>query len=115
MEPTMIINVAMLPSVSADISIEQYTMSSSGKKATPEKLGNIVLTRLDAGVCLFIFRKQSGALRKAIGTRRAELIPLTKQSKGTVEPSATKTNFYDLVELDWRSYNNDSIVGVLVW
>ncbi len=114
-EPTNTVNLAILPEAQQEIAIEYYTHSSSGKKATHKQLSNIVLTRLDSGVCLFIFRKQSGALRKAIGTRRVELIPLTKQAKGGIAPSAAKVNFYDLVELDWRSYNTDSIVAVLIF
>lgn len=100
----------------ADITLESYTHSSSGAKATPEKLLNIVLTNLDTGVCCFIFKKQNGAYRKCIGTRNPALILNAKDAAITeVKPTDTKINFYDLTAMEFKAFSRNSVVAVLVF
>lgn len=113
--PCLPISIAMLPSVMADIELQSYTHSSTGHKATPDKLLKIVTTHLDSGICQFIYRKKDGVYRKATGTRKAEFIPITKTSATTAAPVEGKTNYFDFGSKEFRSFSNDSVVAVLVW
>lgn len=114
MEPTNVINIAILPEVSADIELQHFTHSSTGAKATPAKLLKIVLNRLDSGVCIFIFKKKDGAYRKAIGTRHEPSIPGTREP-AAMAASDTKTNFWDIEVNEWKSFTNDSVVAVIIF
>jgi hypothetical protein len=95
------------------IGIKTITHSSSGKPATPQALHKVALSQLQAGVCIFWYKKKDGTLRKAIGTLRSDLIPLSQTGKAP-QQNTTKQNYYDLDVAGFRAFEISSIIAVLV-
>ena len=111
------INVVMLPAVSAEISIEKYTASSTGKECTSKQLYKLTMTALNMGVASFVFVKKDGSFRKAVGTLNPNTIPLEKKSamSDKSKPDGNKQNFYDLQINEFRSFEIDSIVALIMF
>ena len=109
------LTLALLSSASADITTKTCTHSSKGVAATPTILHKLLLPQLEVGVAMFVYRKQSGELRKAIGTLRKELIPASQFSGVRKDTTAdTKVNYYDLDACSFKSFTKDNLVAVVI-
>ena len=115
------VRLVLLEEMSEDIQISTYSRSAKGIPASPEKLFRITKTALEAGICFFTYLKKDGTLRKATGTRKYDIMP-----KQEVDPAAkpfrpqdhadndVKTAYWDYESNSFKSFQNNSVVAVLV-
>lgn len=113
------IRLALLPSLQEEIQISTYTKSTKGVEATPDKLFKIVKAALEVGICQFIYKKKDGTLRKATGTRKYDIMPKTDPDPNfrpqDYADSDIKTAYWDYDSSSFKSFQNTSIVAVLVF
>lgn len=115
------IKIAQLPTSVEAIQISSYSVSAKGVPASPERLYKIVHAALEAGICCFVFRKKSdGSLRRATGTRKYDIMPVTPHDPNAApykpkETNETKTAYWDYDSNSFKSFQNDSVVAVLVF
>lgn len=85
-----------------------YTMSEALKTAW----ANIKLrAKMQNGVVMFYYLKIDGTLRKAFGTLKEELIPLTKGSER--QRNDTVQVYYDYEKSAFRSFKKANLMNVI--
>lgn len=64
--------------------------------------------RLKNGVVSFEYKKKNGEIRKAIGTLKSELLPMTKGT-GTAKSDKVQT-YYDIEKQSFRCYTKAMLI-----
>lgn len=105
------IRLARLPE--ATISVELFTHTTKGTPASPKRLYEIAVGHMEAGICIFVFRKKDGSMRKAIGTLAPALLPFT-DTKPPIDRQGVQ-NYYDLESRQFKAFSKDSVLAVLMF
>lgn len=70
--------------------------------------------QLRQGEVKFQFTKKNGEIRDARGTLNMDIIPQENHPKGTSkEVPENTTRYFDLDKESWRSFTNDSFIGIV--
>lgn len=72
---------------------------------------------LKAGVVAFSYKKKDGELRRAIGTKNLDFIPVEyhpKNTGGSAKAQSNAITYFDMQKLQWRSVATHKAMSVFV-
>jgi hypothetical protein len=100
------------PAAANDIATEQIIANSKGQPATPAQLYGMVMKRLEAGVCVFVYVTKDGAYRTAIGTLSPVHLPPTKTKQASPDGAPTQT-YYDFERAAYREFTKANVAAII--
>lgn len=110
--------LVLIPDYSEEVQLSTYTHSKAGKPASPAQLFKLTKNALEEGVCIFVFVKKDGTLRKAVGTRKYDIMPAaTHDPNKPYTPKGAdgiSTAYWDYDSNSFKSFKNDSVVALIV-
>jgi hypothetical protein len=71
-----------------------------------------LITELDAGIVVFMYKKINGTIRKAVGTRNNEYVPCNKQASDNPMLLNETVSYFDLLKQQWRNLKSSNFVDI---